>query len=215
MIKVLKPSSGLLLTLIALAAWGLTEGPPTALNTREVEMYRQIAHGIFDKIVALKDRYPHLAAINAAVVKDEAKGNDKLWTAYHYTHGMSWIQNPNYDPRKKCSRMLKSFSPNDGIELDLYFYEGEWMGQAMVRPTNIGDMKVVTLVEGSDTPSVAALRRDIARIVNQQKNEFKKHYSSANLESGIAEKIFSRIAPMLLFPNDPHAIDGNCGCCLN
>src|SRR5215469_8932601 len=164
--------------MIAAAGSGLTQNAPSPLKMQEVEMYRQIAHHIFDKIVALKDRYPHLALIDNAVRKEEAK--DRLWIAYHYTHGMSWIPNPNYNPLKKGSRRLKSFSSNDGIELNLYFYEGEWMGQAVVRPVDIGAMKVVTFIEGGETPSVAALRRDIGQIVSDEMNRFKNQHQDPN-----------------------------------
>jgi len=105
--------------------------------------------------------------IDSTVGKEEA--GDKLWIAYHYTHGLSWVPNPNYDPRREGSQTLKSFSSNDGVELNLYFYEGEWMGQATVRPVNIGAMKVVSFIEGDKTPSVAALQHDIGEIVSEEK----------------------------------------------
>jgi len=148
---------------------------------QEVEMYRKIANRIFDRITALKDRYPHLALIESTVRKEEA--GDKLWVAYHYTHGMSWVPNPDYNPRIKGGRRLKSFSSNDGIDLNLYFYEGEWMGQAAVRPVNIGAMKIVSFIEGAKTTSVAALQHDISEIVTDEKHKFKKSPFVASLFS--------------------------------
>ena len=141
-IAALKQGVTVLLLMIGLAGScfaGKVSSPP---KRQQVENYRQIAHRIISRIVALKDRYPHLASIDTAAHKEEAR--DKLWIAYHYTHGMSWVPNPNYAPLKKSSRRLKSFSAKDGIELNLYFYEGEWMGQAVVRPVHIGAMNVVT-----------------------------------------------------------------------
>lgn len=160
----------LLVMMLVTASSLPAESAPGALKRQEVETYRQIAHHVFNRIVALKDKYPHLALIESAVRKEDA--GDKLWIAYHYTHGMSWVPNPHYDPRKKSSPRLKSFSPNDGIELNLYFYEGEWMGQAAVRPVNIGAMKVVCFVEGDKTTSVAALRHDIGEIVAEETTRF-------------------------------------------
>jgi hypothetical protein len=170
-IAALKQGVIVLLVMIALASSCSGEKASSPLKMQEVEKYRQIAHRIIDHIVALKDRYPHLTSIDNTAHKEEAR--EKLWIAYHYTHGMSWIPNPNYNPLKKGSRRLKSFSAKDGIELNLYFYEGEWMGQAAVRPLHIGAMNIVTLIEGSDTPSVEALRRDVARIVADEMNRFK------------------------------------------
>ena len=170
----LKPKMCLLFVMIVISSGCLAEGAPSALKVQEVEMYRQIAQRIFDRIVALKDRYPHLALIDRTVTKEDA-GN-KLSIAYHYTHGMSWVPNPDYDPRRKGGRRLKSFSSNDGVELNLYFYEGEWEGQAMVRPVNIGAMKVVSFIEGAKTPSVTALQHDIGEIVSEEIARFKDQH---------------------------------------
>ena len=166
-----------LLVMIAIGGGCFAEDTPSPLNTREVEVYRQIAHRIFERIVALKDRYPHLASIDSAARSDEAR--DKLWIAYHYTHGMSWTPNPNYNPHTKGGRELKLFSAKDGIELNLYFYEGEWMGQAVVRPLHIGAMNVVTFIEGRETASVGALRRDIGHIVADEMNRFDHQHQNA------------------------------------
>jgi hypothetical protein len=162
-----------LILMVATASASLAQGAPSSLKTQDVEMYRKIAHRIFGRIAALKARYPHLALIETTVRKEEAE--DKLWIAYHYTHGMSRVRNPDYNPRTKGGRTLKTFSSNDGIELDLYFYEGEWMGQAGVSPIDIGAMKIVSFIEGAKTPSVAALQRDIGEIVAEERAEFKNH----------------------------------------
>jgi hypothetical protein len=167
----LKPTLRLLFVIILISRVCLAEGAPRPLNGQEVEMYRQIAHRIFDRVAALKDRYSHLALIDSTVRKEEAK--DKLWIAYHYTHGMSWVPNPHYDPHKKGSRKLKSFSSDDGVELNLYFYEGEWMGQAAVRPVDIGAMKIVSFIEGDKTSRLAALEHDIGEIMSAEKASFK------------------------------------------
>src|SRR5690242_7818077 len=164
------PGVCVLLLMFAPGRRSFAESTSSTLDTREVAMYRQIAHRIFDRIVALKDRYPHLASIDSAARKEEPR--DKLWIAYHYTHGMSWIPNPDYNPHQKGGRELKSFFAKDGIELNLYFYEGEWMGQAAVRPLHIGAMNVVTFIEGRETASVGALRRDIRQIVADEMNRF-------------------------------------------
>jgi len=161
----------LLVFMLVTSSGLLAESTPGTLKRQEVEMYRQIAHHVFNRIVALKDKYPHLALIESAVRKEDAR--DKLWIAYHYTHGLSWVPNPHHDPHKKSSPRLKSFSPKDGIELNLYFYEGEWMGQAAVRPVNIGAMKVVSFIDGDKTQSVAALRHDIGEIVSEETTRFR------------------------------------------
>jgi len=144
-----------------------------ALHAQETAAYRRIAHRIFGRIVALKDTYPHLASIETAAAREEAK--DTLWIAYHFTHGMSYVPNPNYIPGTKGGKTLKSFSPEDGIDLNLYFFEGPWIGQATVSPVAIGDMKIVTFVEGSETKTMAKLRRAIGRIIQEEKSAFEKH----------------------------------------
>jgi hypothetical protein len=49
---------------------------------------------------------------------------------------------------EKGGATVKSFA-DDGVELNLYFYEGDWMGQAAVSPLQIGQMKIVIFIEGS------------------------------------------------------------------
>src|SRR5262245_55774652 len=117
------------------------------LGKKDREMYRAIAYRIVDKLISAEGHdYPDLLKLSATaqdvksgVYREESE--DKLWIAYHYAHGMSWIPNPNHDPSKKGGAKVKSFAEN-GVELNLYFYEGEWMGQAAVSPLHIGQMKV-------------------------------------------------------------------------
>ena len=143
------------------------DGKP--LGKKDREMYRSIAYRIVDKLIsAERHGYPDLVKLSAntqgaqsGVFREESE--DKLWIAYHYTHGMSWIPNPNHKPSRKGGVKVKSFA-EDGIELNLYFYEGDWMGQAAVSPLQIGQMKVVLFIEGSQSPRRAfgeALRRAI------------------------------------------------------
>jgi hypothetical protein len=61
-------------------------GRSAAASAEEIRRYRDIAYRIFAGVAALGDRYPALAAVGAAMQKDDA--NDKLWVAYHYTRGM-------------------------------------------------------------------------------------------------------------------------------
>ena len=137
------------------------------IKTKDLAAYRQLAYRVFDKIVALKGRYPHLASIKSESRREEAQ--HKFWIAYHYTHNESWVPNPDYWPTLKCSKMLKSFSPADGLEFNLYFYEGEWPGQALVMPFNIGDIKIVSFVDGSETRRLAALHKDIQHILEDER----------------------------------------------
>jgi hypothetical protein len=81
------------------------------------------------------------------------------------------VANPDYRPGFKISRQLKSFS-EDGVEINLYFYEGDWPGQRAVIPFTIGRMKIVSLIEGRETPALAALRRDVGQILEREKTAF-------------------------------------------
>ena len=113
-------------------------------DARQTDIYRGVAHRIFERIAALKDRYPHLAAIDGAGQKEDAQ--DKLWIAYHYSHDMTWVPNPDYRPAFKVGRDIKLFSA-DGVENNLYFYEGDWPVQREVVPLAIAEMRVVCLIE--------------------------------------------------------------------
>ena len=149
--------------LMAFVAYGRA-AEPARLTAAEREADRRIAKRVFARVVALKTRYPHLAAVERETKSEDSA--DKLWIAYHYEHGMSWKRNPDYDPRKKGGARVKVFSPDDGIELNLYFFEGDWLGQAAVTPRALGSMKVVLFVEGAQTPAVAALKKELGAILD-------------------------------------------------
>jgi hypothetical protein len=72
------------------------------IKSRDLAAYRQIAHRVFDKIVALKGQYPHLASISSETRREEAQ--DKFWIPYHYAHNESWVPNPDYRPSFKAVR---------------------------------------------------------------------------------------------------------------
>jgi hypothetical protein len=108
--------------------------------------YRKIAKRIIDKIISLKEKYPHFAQVNKIATVEEAE--DKLWIAFHYTHGMSMVPNPNYLPGKKGNKDKKVFSQTDGIDLHIYFFKGPWDGQAVAIPQKIGELNVVVLLDG-------------------------------------------------------------------
>jgi len=70
------------------------------LDKKDREMYRSIAYRIVDKLISSEGHdYPDLVKLSAntkgaqsGVFREESE--DKLWIAYHYTHGMSWIPSP-------------------------------------------------------------------------------------------------------------------------
>jgi hypothetical protein len=145
----------------------------TPLTAQEREMYRAIAHRVFDKlVVAAHNQYPDLAALASNNVAAHEEAKDKLWVAYHYSHGLSWIPNPDYKPGVKAAQKLKSFAA-DGIDLNLYFYEGDWMGQATVLPFVIGKMKVVTFIEGSKA-TTARFGQALRDAIEAEKSAFQE-----------------------------------------
>jgi len=155
---------------------GATNIKAEALTAQEREMYRAIAHRIFDQlVVAAHSQYPDLAALASNnVAHEEAK--DKLSVAYHYSRGLSWIPNPDYKPDRKGGRELKSFAA-DGIELNLYFFEGDWMGQATVLPSAIGKMNVVTFIEGSKT-ATARFGQALRAAIEAEKSAFQQSHGA-------------------------------------
>jgi hypothetical protein len=162
-----KLSSGILLLAILIFS---VRSAHAQLNSEERAAYSGTAHHVFDRIVALKKQYPHLASLEKDVRKEESA--DKLWVAFHYAHAMSWAPNPDHHPSTKGGAQVKVFSKTDGVELNLYFFEGSWPGQAIVPypPFQIGEMNVVTFIEGAKTPELSALRRDVRRILQEEQS---------------------------------------------
>ena len=165
-------ASGVFLLVILLI--GLNSAHAAQLNSKERAVYSGIAHHVFERIVGLKKQYPHLASLEQDAQKEEAA--DKLWVAFHYTHAMSWAPNPDYHPFTKGSDRIKVFSKTEGLELNIYFFEGDWLGQAAVpHPLfQIGEMNIVTFIEGAEAPELSALRRDVARILQEEQSIYAK-----------------------------------------
>jgi hypothetical protein len=92
-IAALKLGVTVLLVMIALAGSCFAEKVSSPLKMQQVEKYRQIAHRIIGRIVALKDRYPHLASIDNTAHKEEAR--DKLWIA-------TAVRSLNFEFRLSC-----------------------------------------------------------------------------------------------------------------
>jgi hypothetical protein len=140
------------------------------LNSAERVAYSGIAYHVLDRIVALKKQYPHLSSLQQDLRKEESA--DKLWIAFDYAHAMSRAPNPDHRPNTKGDAQIKVFSKTDGVELNLYFFEGSWPGQAAVPYPlfQIGEMNVVTFIEGAETPELSALRRDVRRILQEEQS---------------------------------------------
>jgi hypothetical protein len=145
---------------------------PPRLTQEEVASYRTTARLVFSRVAALKDRFPHLTAIGTAVREEDDPR--RLWISYHYEHGLSLVPNPDYRAGLKSSATLKSFSPTDGIELNIYFFEGQWPGQAAVWPVAIGAMNVVVFIEGQETDQLKAIRQAVADILRGEQSAFMK-----------------------------------------
>jgi hypothetical protein len=150
-----------------------------ALGNKDREKYRSIAYRVVDKLIASEGHdYPDLVKLSGSAkgahpgaYREESE--DRLWIAYHYTHGMSWIPNPNHKPVGKGGAKVKSFA-DDGVELNLYFYEGDWIGQAAVSPSEIGQMKIVVFVEGSQAAR-KAFGEVLSKAIEQEQRAYQKN----------------------------------------
>jgi hypothetical protein len=143
---------------------GSAEGNPQSAE------YERVARDILTRIEALSGRYPQLSAIKSTARKTERA--TPFLISYHYAHGVSAAPNPNYHPGKKEASTIKIYSPGEGIDLDLYFYEGQWPGQAIVAPIAIGDMKIAMFIDGPETATLKSLREDVIRIVRDEQARF-------------------------------------------
>ena len=168
-LRIIAAASMLLPTLAAQTSTASGDHP---LTPQQVAAYRKIADRVWSRVEALSERYPHLRTIKTATRRTEP--SERLLISYHYAQGMSTVPNPDYKPGKKGGRTLKAFSPDDGIELNLYFFEGPWSGQAAVLPIVIGDMKVVVFIEGRETEAVQSLRSAVMNIIRDEQERFDK-----------------------------------------
>jgi hypothetical protein len=164
----------LVCSLILSGAWADAK----SLSKKDREMYRTIAFRIVDKLITAEGRdYPDLVKLSADTKGEQPtafreESQEKLWIAYHYTHGMSRLPQPQHKPVEKGGATVKSFA-DDGVELNLYFYEGDWMGQAAVSPSQIGQMKIVVFIEGSRA-SRKAFGEALSLAIEQERHAFRR-----------------------------------------
>jgi hypothetical protein len=153
-----------------------------APRKKDREMYRTIAFRIVDKLITAEGRdYPDLGKLSADTNGGQPsafreQSHQRLWIAYHYIHGMSRLPNPEHKPEEKGGATVKSFA-DDGVELNLYFYEGDWMGQAAVSPLQIGQIKIAIFIEGSRAPR-KAFGEALSRAIEQEHHAFRRITSS-------------------------------------
>ena len=108
--------------------------------------YEAEAQAIVDELAAARADHPYLAGLDPKALK--SSGGEKLHLSLHYTHGkIGEKPNPAYQPGKKGSRTLPVWAA-DGVALQLYFFEGQWEGAAVVLPQKVGTMNVVALADG-------------------------------------------------------------------
>jgi len=146
--------------------------PADPLKPQQIAAYRQVAARVWKHMEALSERYPHLRTIKSAAHKTDAP--ERLWIAYHYAQAVSNGPTPDYKPGIKVAPTIKVFAPEDGVEMDLYFYEGTWPGQGIVSPLSIGDMNVVVFISGHETKQLESLREAVGVIIRDEKARFDK-----------------------------------------
>jgi len=130
--------------------------------------YEQVVTDIIHQVVALKEQYPkQLSKIENATVERQITASD-FWTRWHYDKGLKWVSNPNYKKDKKSSQKIKAFSKN-GIEIQLYFYKGNWSRQNMVSPISLGEPNIVIEINNDKTD----LRQNIEEIIIAKREELK------------------------------------------
>ena len=157
--------------------------------------YEKIADRIIDKVVSLKNDYPHFIDADNESNKEESLSGEGLYIKFEYEHGVTWIDNPNYIPNAMRPEQIKSFSKADSIGVLLIFTEGDWTvpdqekGQqqsAIISPkdiTSIGKMRVVMVVNGAKTEETESISQRIQSFINQENEEIEKVNPGAENEN--------------------------------
>ena len=143
-------------------------------------LYKKVAEKIIHRITALKNDFPHFSEIESKATKIYnqygSASSHELPIIFHYEHALQWKDNPNYSSEKKENQKTKLFSEKDGIELNLYFFKGPWVGQAAVYPIQIGDLNTVFFLEGADTDDLRKIRSRLQQIIVEEKQAFEKDH---------------------------------------
>ena len=133
-------------------------GDPPDVRRRCIAIARRVVRGI----AALSERFPQLAeAPRPACLK--INDGATLFIAFDHERGVSWPR-----PGRVKRRLCPKFEDPNGIALHLYFFTGEWPGQAEVSPTAVGPLFVVFDVMTARAATTRALTKAIGELLESE-----------------------------------------------
>lgn len=111
---------------------------------------RASAKDIIKDISKLKKKYPHFKKFKASKKLSESK-DTSFWISMHYEHNMKKVENSKKDAQLKSSATINVPDEKDGISLTLYFFRGQWTGQALpYKQYQIGKMNMIFFLSAGE-----------------------------------------------------------------
>ena len=151
----------LVLGLIVYVPQGYSQEALADIQNKE---YKEAAYKIIDRIKGLDEIFDHFKGVdeNAKIVDDE----ESFWITFDYENDVETTVN------EETQEEIKTFSEEQGIDVSLFFYKGEWQGTGKARPFTMGDLNVLVFVEGAETEDLLTIRSTIGQIVLDEKNNY-------------------------------------------
>jgi len=135
-----------------------------AQQKNNMKDYEKEVDTIIHQIIALKKQHPkQLRTIEDARIEKEITA-EKFWLGFHYEKGKNTI---HISGTKKTEGAV-SFE-EDGIELHIYFFKGDWTGAAAVSIIPFGDLNIVVFIENDKN----RLYQDIEKIIIAEREKLK------------------------------------------
>jgi hypothetical protein len=148
-------------TLILLAILSMSCQAQQKNNMKD---YEKAVDTIIHQIIALKSKHPEqLRTIEDARIEKEITA-EKFWLGFHYDKGKNTI---HISGTKKTEGAV-SFE-EDGIELNVYFFKGDWTGTAAASIIPFGDLNIVIFIENDKN----GLYQDIEDVIVSEKRKLK------------------------------------------
>ncbi len=135
-----------------------------AQQKNDMKDYEKTVDTIINQIIALKSKYKQLEVIEDLARIEKEISAEKFWLGFHYIRAKHII----YLSGIKETEGVDSFE-EDGIELHIYFFKGDWTGSADTSVIRFGDLNSVIFIENDKN----GLYQDIKDIIESEKQQLK------------------------------------------
>ena len=134
-----------------------------SVTQEEQESYTLIVDNVIEKIIALKEEYPHFSEIASAKIE---RSPFPYGISLKYSHNCQWLDQ-KIEPGNKIGG-IKSCSEKDGVSIEMEFFVGSSRSAQWLPTLTIDKLQIEYLIEGGNTD----IQKHIYNILLREKENY-------------------------------------------